>query len=535
MNLSLTPDYRPWTLPLCLVTLLLGSCGGGGGSGGDDGGNPPAVSLTLTAVPATVTAGTSSTLTWTSTNATDCSAGGGWTGSLSLSGSEATENLAVTTTYNLTCTGPGGSASQSATVTVSPVTAGVFPLRVEAGKRHLVDAQGLPFFLNGDTAWALMVQLDPAEAEQYLENRRQNGMNAIVVELIENTFGDNAPANYAGEDPFTGANFATPNEAYFAYAEDLIELAAEKGILVLLSPAYMGYQGNVEGWYDDMLAAGNTVLRNYGRYLGDRFAGHDNIMWVHAGDYDPPAAGVAAGNAIAEGIVERDPTGRWLHTVHSDRNTSAVDSAFGGSSWLTADAIYTSDTNVVAEAYQSWNTSPLPYFLYEAYYEETNDGDFVRKMAYQAVLSGAYGHVMGNNRVWKAKPGWQAYLDSDGATSMRHLRDLFTSREWWLLVPDTARTFLTAGVNPGSNHAPAALASDGSFGLVYTPEVRQLTVNLGRLAGPRVTARWFDPSSGASSTVAGSPFTASGSRAFLPPGNNSEGAGDWVLVLEATP
>ncbi|MBL8199385.1 MAG: hypothetical protein JNK40_00300, partial [Chromatiales bacterium] len=51
----------------------------------------------------------------------------------------------------------------------------------------------------------------------------------------------------------------------------------------------------------------------------------------------------------------------------------------------------------------------------------------------------------------------------------------------------------------------------------------------------RVTARWFDPLSATYSTVAGSPFAATGSRAFLPPGNNSAGAGDWVLVLEATP
>jgi len=413
--------------------------------------------------------------------------------------------------------------------------AGVFPVRVEPGKWYLVDASGQPFFLNGDTAWAMLVQLDLAEAEQYLENRRQLGMNAIVVELIENTFGDNAPANHAGDDPFTGADFSTPNEAYFAHAEDLIELAGQKGILVLLSPAYMGYQGSVEGWYYDMLAAGPTVLRNYGRYLGNRFAGHDNILWVHGGDYDPPAEGVAAGNAIAEGIVERDPEGRWLHTVHSDRSLSAIDSTFGDEPWLTADALYTSDTSIVAEAHHSWNTSRLPFFLYEAYYEETNDGHFVRKQAYQATLSGAYGHVMGNQKVWRAKPGWQNYLNSDGALSMLHLKDLFTSREWWLLAPDISRTFLTGGVNPGPHHAPAALASDGSFGMVYTPEFRQLTVNLTRLAGPRVTARWFDPTTAAYRTVAGSPFAATGSRAFLPPGNNSAGAADWVLVLEATP
>ena len=413
---------------------------------------------------------------------------------------------------------------------------GPFPLRVEPGKRYLVDAQGQPYFLNGDTAWALMVQLDLAGAEEYLEDRHAKGMNTVLIELIESTHGTNAPDNYAGDGPFlTPGDFSTPNEAYFAHAEAIIKLADAKGMLVLLTPAYLGYQGDYEGWYPLMIANGVTKLRNYGRYLGQRFAGYDNILWVHGGDYDPPAQGVALARAVAEGIRDIDTTGRWQHTFHADRNTSALDSAVGNEPWLTTDVIYTSDTNVVEEAYSTWNSASLPYFLYEAQYEDPDNGLRVRKQAYQALLSGAHGHVMGNDTVWRFKSGWRSFLDSEGARSMPAIKELFTSREWWLLAPDTGRTFLTGGVNPGPHHAPAALASDRGFGLVYPPEVRQLTVNLARLAGPRVTARWFDPVSATYSSVAGSPFVATGSRAFLPPGNNSAGDGDWVLVLQATP
>ena len=619
MNRSLTPEFCVRTPLLTLAVLLLASCGGGGGGGGgDDSGGAAAVSLTLSASPATITAGTWSTLTWSSsnamactasggwsgsqslsgsqatgnlaasttytldcagagdsasqsatvtvtsdpqaptvslsaspvtvpsgspatltwssTNATSCTASGGWSGSRPLSGSQATGNLAATTTYTLACTGSGGSASQSTTVTVTVGATGPFPLRVEPGKRYLIDAQGQPYFLNGDTAWALMVQLDLAGAEQYLEDRRLKGMNTVLIELIESTHGSNAPDNYAGQGPFlTPGDFSTPNEAYFAHAAAIISLAAAKGMLVLLTPAYLGYQGDYEGWLPIMTANGTTKLRNYGRYLGQRFAGYDNILWVHGGDYDPPAEGVALARAVAEGIRDIDTTRRWLHTFHADRNTSALDSAVGNEPWLTTDVIYTSDTNVVEEAYSTWNSASLPYFLYEAQYEDPDNGPRVRKQAYQALLSGAHGHVMGNDTVWRFKSGWQNSLDSEGARSMPAIKQLFTTRAWWLLVPDTGQTFLTAGINPGSNHAPAALASDRSFGLIYTPEVRQLTVNLARLAGPRVTARWFDPISATSSTVAGSPFTATGSRAFMPPGNNSAGAGDWVLVLDATP
>ena len=64
--------------------------------------------------------GASSTLTWSSTNATSCTASGGWAGTEAVSGSAATGALVASATYTLTCTGAGGSASASASVSVAP-------------------------------------------------------------------------------------------------------------------------------------------------------------------------------------------------------------------------------------------------------------------------------------------------------------------------------------------------------------------------------------------------------------------------------
>jgi polysaccharide pyruvyl transferase WcaK-like protein len=60
-----------------------------------------------------------------------------------------------------------------------------FPLRVSANGHYLEDAGGKPFLLHGDTAWSLIVQLTKEETEEYLENRRQKGVNSIIVNLIE--------------------------------------------------------------------------------------------------------------------------------------------------------------------------------------------------------------------------------------------------------------------------------------------------------------------------------------------------------------
>ncbi len=64
------------------------------------------------------------------------------------------------------------------------------------------------------------------------------------------------------------------------------------------------------------------------------------------------------------------------------------------------------------------------------------------------------------------------------------------------------------------------------------PTRRTITVDMTRLRGP-VTARWYDPTNGTFSTISGSPFANSGTRNFAPPGKNSAGDGDWVLVLES--
>ena len=98
------------------------TCTGPGGTGSDAKSvavvGPPTVSLTLN--PATIASGATTKLSWTSTNASSCSASGGWSDSKGTSGSETSSALATNTTFTLTCTGVGGSSSDSKTVTVVP-------------------------------------------------------------------------------------------------------------------------------------------------------------------------------------------------------------------------------------------------------------------------------------------------------------------------------------------------------------------------------------------------------------------------------
>src|SRR5712692_8159635 len=79
----------------------------------------PSPTVALSPSPITVTKGQSAALAWNSTNATACTASGAWSGSMGTSGSKSTGPLSATSEYVLTCTGAGGTATQSATVTVN--------------------------------------------------------------------------------------------------------------------------------------------------------------------------------------------------------------------------------------------------------------------------------------------------------------------------------------------------------------------------------------------------------------------------------
>lgn len=481
--------------------------------------------ISLTATPPSVPHGGSATLDWSAADATSCTASGGWSGPRATSGSTPTGALTVTTDFTLSCTGPGGSASKTVTVTVTPVSSR-FPLHVDAGKRYLIDAQGTPFFVHGDTPWSLLVQLTREEAEQYLEDRRQKGFNTVLANLLEHYYSDDPPRNAYGDAPFTTpGDFATPNEAYFAHAAYVITLAAQKEMLVMLTPAYMGYGGGDEGWYQEMQANGAPKLSAYGTYLATRFSAFDNILWVHGGDYNPPDLDLL--RAIPNAIRAVDT--KWLHTFHGSRGTAAFEFLGTGQAWLDVNTIYT-NSDVIPSATTEYGRATTPFFLIEAVYEgEGADEATVRQQAYHTVLSGGMGHLMGNRPIWLFDPGWESALGSRGAATLAHLPALFAGRAWWTLVPDFAGTVLTSG------QAATARASDGSFVLAYVASANDLTIDLAQLSGPTVIARWYDPADGTYSTVPGSPFPATGSHTFPAFGVNSGGFADWVLVLKSGP
>src|SRR5262249_22646522 len=152
--------------------------------------------------------------------------------------------------------------------------------------------------------------------------------------------------------------------------------------------------------------------------------------------------------------------------------------------------------------------------------------------AYEALLSGATGHLYGNHYTWPFLDGWRDALESPGTLQIDYYAALVQPRRWYDLVPDQDHALVTSGFGDfgAQEYVTAARTPDGALALVYVPTTRTITVDLGRMAGP-TTARWYDPTSGTFFTVSDS-FANAGAVDFTTPDSNSVGAEDWVLVLE---
>jgi hypothetical protein len=415
-----------------------------------------------------------------------------------------------------------------------------YPVRMSPDRRYLADADGKPFFIMGDAGWSIIAQPRWEDALRYLDDRRAKGYDLILVNLIEHEFADHAPLNAYGQAPFrkTGVfrrtwDFDAPNEAYFAHADSVIRAAGDRGLAVLLCPAYLGYGGGGQGWWKELIASGEAKVKRFGRYLGNRYKDFPNIIWLEGGDYSPPL--IWPVRALAEGIRETDTV--HVHSVHYGRGDSPREVS-PGEAWLD-----------VSTSYASWITYPnalaefrarpfKPSFLVESRYESrSKDGAPLRREAWRAVLYGSYlGHVYGHERVWAFGaygadgPDWKEALDAPGAVTVPYLRPFCEARHFHLFVPDTAHRAVVSGYGTFGkvDFAAVSLASDSSTVAAYLPTPRAVTVDLGVLAGKRAVCRWYDPRKGAYTGIG--VFPTQGMRVFSPPGEE-----DWGLACDALP
>jgi hypothetical protein len=442
-------------------------------------------------------------------------------------------------------TGSGAPGDGSLPGFDAPPPAGLFPLGVSGDGTTLVTSDGQPFLLHGEAAWSLIAQLSTDDAMRYLADRRGRGINALLVNLIEKFYADHAPKDAAGDAPFTDlTDFSTTREPYFAHADQVIDLAASQGIAVMLFPSYLGFQLQ-EGWRSAMMMMGSVAgaprCASYGRFVGQRYAGKKNIIWMWGGDDTPsqePAV-EACMAAIRDGIVAADPDA--LTSAHwAPSSTSRTEMAFTGSIKLVGVYDYNIDLWDSCRATRTDASFPrMPTFLLETCYEGeviqgcNADASEARRRQFWGWLACGAGQIYGVGGLWQFSAGWPSKLGSPASVSASRLAAIAHQVAWNTLAPDDA--LIIAGARTGTFGARTA---DHKHAVIYVPpftprprppiDASPITVDLGRLGGA-VTATWEDPTADRE-IAAGAGLT--GSHDFPPPpGGNSGGDADWVLML----
>jgi hypothetical protein len=432
-----------------------------------------------------------------------------------------------------------------------------YPLKVSANHRYLVDKNGKPFLIVGDTPQGLMGRLSEKDAEHYFADREAHGFNTlgwIDVMCAGNDYPDiTDAATPDGIKPFTGYvagemdykhyDLSKPNEAYFVRLDHIVKLATNHHLLVFLDPI------ETIGWLPTLRNNGMEAAYAYGQFLGKRYGGFSNVAWLNGNDFNlwtiPSDDDLV--QAVSKGIRSVAP--HQLQTVELHVRTS---SSFDDPRWIPLielNSTYTYSPTYI-QMLHSYNQKPVaPAYLVEAHYDLEDVGtppDFgtplvLRKEDYWTMLTGGVGQFYGNRYTWSFHDGWQGKIDTPGVEQLGIWKKFFSSIRWQDLVPDQDHSTVTAGLGTfgdvdtrvsKSDYCTAARTRDGETVVAYVPTSRAITVNMAKLRGP-AQGRWFDPSNGSYQEIAGGPLANSGSKQFTPPGKNHDGDEDWVLLLEA--
>jgi hypothetical protein len=465
---------------------------------------------------------------------------------------------------------------------------GAWPIRASANGRYLVTSGDQPYLLVADSAQSMIGNLLRSDAEFFLSTRAAQGFNAVQFDVVSTPYVGNRNAHHGTPDgvtPFSRAAsyVASPNPAYFSRVDQYVDLCAQYGLLAILNPYEASTYGN-GGGMPDLINAGKSACLAYGQYLGERYASLPNIAWQLGNDCKiNNAAQFDVMQAMAHGIRSYAPDQLMVIELEYPYSTAFENTSYGTFRGLmNLNGAYTygptygysllayNNTSTLFDRRNGTNTSPpCPSILLEANYEFENtsggsktDGGTplnLRKQSYWCMLSGQTGQIYGNGYIWgfETKGGsniyyptgvggatgsWKKNLYTRGSADLLRWKNFFTSIPWWELVPDQTHLIGTSGYgNPaftglfgGDNYITLAATQSGRCAVAYFSHGRSqsLRVDMASFADG-VTAQWFDPTNGSYSTISGSPFSNTGSRAFTPKERNGAGDPDWVLLLKA--
>lgn len=432
-------------------------------------------------------------------------------------------------------------------------------LKLSENNRYFQKENGDPFFWLGDTGWLLFSKLDRKDAEIYLEDRAKKGFNVIQVMVIHqlkltNFYGDSALINQDISQPKTtpGNSFDKGDDYdFWDHMDYVIDLAEQKGLYMALVPVWGSNvkSGNVS----------KSQAEQYASWLAQRYANRTNIIWLNGGDTKGDQ-NRDIWNTIGKQLRQHSP--KHLITFHPFGRTKSS-MWFQDEDWLDFNMFqsghrrYDQDDSELGYGQDNWkyvrddyalpslkptidgepSYEGIPQGLHDPSEPYWNDDD-LRRYGYWSVFAGAFGFTYGHNAIMQMyQPGdekpaygareyWSEALDAPGAQQMKHMKSLLLSKPFFNRIPD--QSLIASGQGEKYDYQIATRGND--YGFVYTYNGRKIQVAMGKIAGTKVIASWFNPRDGKYLPIG--EFENKGSQSFNPPGEIRDG-NDWVLVLES--
>lgn len=429
-------------------------------------------------------------------------------------------------------------------------------LKVSKNQHYFVTEDGKPFFWLGDTGWLAFGKLDRDGIVEYLQDRKEKGFNVVQVMVLHNinavnVYGDKALVNEDVSKPITtpGNNFSNTEEYdYWDHVDYTLDVAQKNGIYVAMVPVW-----------GTNVSKGDKVNKEqatqYAKFLADRYKNRTNVIWLNGGDTHGNEF-KDIWNAIGSTLKNNNPN--QLVTFHPFGRTDSSDD-YHTATWL--------DFNMFQSGHRRYDQDTLPNSFKEDNYKfvqrdltlkptkPTLDGEpsyegiphglhdtlqplwkasDVRRYGYWSVFAGAAGYTYGHNAVMQMfregdnpaygnKILWNDAINAQGAGQMVYIKKLMLEFPYLERVPDQSLI-----ANQGGKYDYLVATRGNKYAMIYTYTGRKIAVNMGKIAGNKVTATWYNPSNGQKTKIG--IFDNKGTKEFQPSGKKEDG-NDWVLIL----
>lgn len=429
-------------------------------------------------------------------------------------------------------------------------------LKVSKNQHYFVTEDGKPFFWLGDTGWLAFGKLDRDGIVKYLQDRKEKGFNVVQVMVLHNinavnVYGDKALINEDVSKPITtpGNNFNNKEEYdYWDHIDYTLDVAQKNGIYVAMVPVW-----------GTNVSKGDKVNKEqatqYAKFLADRYKNRTNVIWLNGGDtYGDKFQDIW--NAIGNTLKTNNPD--QLVTFHPFGRTDSSEN-YHNASWLDFNMFQSGhrryDQDTLPNSFKEDNykfvqrdltlkpTKPtldgepsyegIPHGLHDTLQPLWKDSD-VRRYGYWSVFAGGAGYTYGHNAVMQMfrkgdnpaygnKILWNDAINAPGAGQMVYIKKLMLDFPYLERVPDQSLV-----ANQGEKYDYLVATRGNKYAMIYTYTGRKIAVNMGKIAGRKVTASWYNPRNGQRikiRTVANK-----GVQVFQPSGKKEDG-NDWVLIL----